>query len=64
MDLVEAVGSVQFSGEGVYAVTRTAGGRVESKIGKPTDSRLFDFDMLGLIEHIREVTSVASVGVR
>ena len=64
MDLVEAVGSIRFNGEGVYAVTRTTGGCVESKIGKPTDSRLFDFDMLGLIEHIREVTNVASVGVR
>ena len=63
-DLVEAVGSVLFDREGVYAVTRTTGGRVESKIGKPTDSRLYGFDVLGLIGHIRDVTSVASVGVR
>jgi len=55
---------VKFCRDGVFAVTRTAGGCVESKIGEPTASRLFSFDMSGLVEHIREVTAVASVGVR
>ena len=64
MDLIDAVCSVRFSSTGVHAITRTVGGCVESKIGEPTESWLFSFDLPGLIDHIREVTAVASVGVR
>ena len=59
-----AVGKVKFTSHGAFAVTRVAGRIVENKIGSGATNRLFTFNIAGLIEHIRQVTQTAAVGVR
>ena len=63
-DLVDALGEIRFTRNGVVAHTVTKGGPVSSMIGGLADSRLYSFDMAETVEHVRRVTHAAAVGVR
>ena len=57
-DLVEQYGRVLFDGEGVHVCTpaeAAKNGYIKTKIGEPTQQRLFSFDSKQLKRHVRRV---------
>ena len=59
MDLVDAVGELRFSKDGVHAETKLPNGAVVTQIGSPTEARLFSFDLQQLIDHVRRFTDLS-----